>query len=101
MKSHPTSSTRTRDFLIPLLVAAILSASGLLSNAATGHGNLRIAFNNAALEGVTVGIRLEPFRPAWVSGTNLIIGDTITRSSRTSPITITNVTGSDKTNLAN
>ena len=63
--------------------------------------NLRIAWDNAATEGVTVGIRIEPFRPAWIDSTNIILGEVVTRSSKTSPITITNIVGSSSTNLAN
>lgn len=63
--------------------------------------NLRIAWDNAASEGVTVGIRIEPFRPAWIDSTNIILGEVITRSSKSSPITITNIIGSDNTNFAN
>lgn len=82
--------------------AALCLACLLLCQSAFAERvNLRIAFDNAAFEGVTVGLRIEPYRPAWIEPTNLILGEVITRSSIRSPVVITNIFGSDSTNYAN
>lgn len=99
--SHPASHA-SQCFGLKSRAAALCLACLLLCQPAFAERvNLRIAWDNAASEGVTVGIRIEPFRPAWVDSTNIILGEVVTRSSKTSPITITNIIGSDSTNYAN
>lgn len=88
--------------LTPLLTLVVLlaSASAFSLFAATARVNITIAFDDAAQQGPTTGIKVEPITPPWSESPGVVIGDPIIRASKTSPVIITNLFGSDSTNTA-
>lgn len=94
--SQPTP--RNAVAILLCLCACLFLAPAV--RAATARVNVTIAFDDAAQQGPITGIKVEPISPPWSESPGVVLGDPITRASKTSPVIITNLFGSDDTNTA-
>ena len=82
------------------LALLLLGAAAPVLHAATANVNITFTFDDAALQAPTATLRLEPRTPPWSAGGSVVLGDPIIRTSKTSPIVVTNLFGTDNTNTA-